>query len=118
MKFILLAYEPAEKFEERLAEPEKQKAYFGAWGAFHAALVEAGVFETGHALKASDTSTTLRVRHGERRVQDGPYADTKEQLGGYFILELPNLDAALEWAARCPAADYGAVELRPLQVMA
>jgi hypothetical protein len=56
----------------------------------------------------------VRLKNGKRQVQDGPYADTKEQLGGYIILELPSLDAALDWAARCPAAANSAVEVRPL----
>lgn len=56
----------------------------------------------------------MRLKNGKRQVQDGPYADTKEQLGGYIILELPSLDAALDWAARCPAAANSAVEVRPL----
>jgi hypothetical protein len=66
------------------------------------------------ALELPETGTTVRVREGKRRVQDGPYADTKEQLGGFIILELPSVDAALEWAARCPGASIGAVEVRPL----
>jgi hypothetical protein len=61
-----------------------------------------------------ETGTTVRVKEGKRRVQDGPYADTKEQLAGFIILELPSLDAALEWAARCPGASIGVVEVRPL----
>jgi hypothetical protein len=61
-----------------------------------------------------ETGTTIRIKGRKGGVQDGPYADTKEQLAGFTILELPSLDAALEWAARCPAASYGAVEVRPL----
>ena len=60
------------------------------------------------------TATTLRVRDGQRLLQDGPFADTKEQLGGYFVIDVPNLDAALGWAQRCPAVEFGAVEVRPL----
>jgi hypothetical protein len=64
-------------------------------------------------LQVPETGTTVRLKEGKRRVQDGPFADTKEQLGGFTILELPSLDAALDWAARCPAASIGAVEVRP-----
>jgi len=76
------------------------------------ALVEAGVFVGGLPLKLDDTATTVRVVQGQRRVQDGPFVEAKEQLGGFTILEVADLDAALEWAARCPAASYGAVEVR------
>ena len=71
----------------------------------------------GHALQPPVTGTTVRVAGGKRHVQDGPYADTKEQLGGFIDLELPSLDAALDWAARCPAAASGAVEIRPVFTM-
>ena len=78
------------------------------------ALVDAGVYVAGDPLEVPETGTTIRIEEGKRRVQDGPYADTKEQLGGFTVVELPSLDAALDWAARCPAAAYGAVEVRPL----
>jgi hypothetical protein len=70
----------------------------------------------GNPLQAPETATTVRIKDGKRNVQDGPFADTKEQLGGFTILELPSLDAALDWAARCPAASSGAVEVRPVSV--
>jgi hypothetical protein len=88
--------------------------HLGAWRAYHKALVEANVYAGGDALEVAETATTVRLREGKRRVQDGPYADTKEQLAGFVILELPSIDAALEWAARCPGASFGAVEVRPL----
>src|SRR5260370_16984611 len=68
----------------------------------------------GNAVEVAETGNTVRHKEGKRRVQDGPDGDTKEQLGGFTILELPSLDAALDWAARCPAASVGAVEVRPL----
>ena len=82
--------------------------------AYYKALVEAGAYVGANALELPETGTTVRVKEGKRRVQDGPYADTKEQLAGFIILELPSVDAALEWAARCPGASIGAVEVRPL----
>lgn len=88
--------------------------YRGAWRAYYKALVDAGVYIGGDPLEVPETGTTLRIEDGKRRVQDGPYADTKEQLGGLIILELPSLDVALDWAARCPTASAGAVEVRPL----
>ena len=112
MQFALLIYENPEAFASR--KSAGSDAYTGAWRAYHKALVESGAFVGGDPLEAPETGTTVRIRDGKRGVQDGPYADAKEQLGGFTILELPSLDAALEWAARCPAASYGAVEVRPL----
>ena len=112
MQFALLIYESTEAFASR--KKDEIEGYTGAWRAYHKALVDAGIFVGGDPLEVPETGTTVRIKEGKRRVQDGPYADTKEQLGGFTILELPSLDAALEWAARCPAASYGAVEVRPL----
>jgi len=112
MQFAFLIYESPEAFATR--KSEGTESYTSAWRAYHKALVESGVFVGGDPLEVPETGTTIRIRDGKRGVQDGPYADTKEQLGGFTILELPSLDAALEWAARCPAASYGAVEVRPL----
>jgi hypothetical protein len=110
MQFALLIYESPEAFASR--KSDGTDPYTGAWRAYHKALVESGVFVGGDPLEVPETGTTIRIREGKRGVQDGPYADTKEQLGGFTILELPSLDAALEWAARCPAASSGAVEVR------
>jgi len=112
MQFALLIYESPEAFATR--KNDKIDSYTGAWRAYYKALVEAGIFVGGDPLEVPETGTTVRLTEGRRRVQDGPYADTKEQLGGFTILELPSLDSALDWAARCPAASYGAVEVRPL----
>jgi hypothetical protein len=112
MQFALLIYESPEAFATRTQDENNE--YRGAWRAYSKALFEAGVYVAGEPLQAPETGTTLRLREGKRLVQDGPYADTKEQLGGFTILELPSLDAALDWASRCPAASYGAVEVRPL----
>jgi hypothetical protein len=112
MQFALLIYESPEAFAAR--NGSETDPYLGAWRAYHKAIVEAGIFVGGDPLQAPDTATTVRLKEGKRRVQDGPFADAKEQLGGFTILELPSLDAALDWAARCPAASVGAVEVRPL----
>ena len=85
-----------------------------AWTAYTKALMDAGVMRGGQALHPVLTATTVRLREGQRDVQDGPYANTKEQLGGFYIIEVPDLDAALVWAARNPAASHGAVEVRPI----
>ncbi len=112
MQFALLIYESPEAFATR--NNDGTDPYTGAWRAYYKALVEAGVYIGGDPLEGPETGTTVRIKDGKRRVQDGPFADTKEQLGGFTILELPSLDAALDWAARCPAASGGAVEIRPL----
>jgi hypothetical protein len=112
MQFALLIFESPEAFAARNAD--QSNPYVGAWRAYYKALVEAGVYVSGDPLQSPEAGTTVRLKDGKRRVQDGPFADTKEQLGGFTILELPSLDAALEWAARCPAASNGAVEVRPL----
>ena len=112
MQFALLIYESPEHFATR--HSDGTDPYIGAWRAYHKALVESGAYLGGDPLEAPETGTTIRLKEGKRRVQDGPFADTKEQLGGFAILELPSLEAALDWAARCPAASVGAVEVRPL----
>ena len=112
MQFALLIYESPEAFEIR--SNDGTDSYTGAWRAYYKAMLEAGIFVGGDPLQVPETGTTVRIKDGKRHVQDGPYADTKEQLGGFTILELPSLDVALDWAARCPAASAGAVEVRPL----
>jgi hypothetical protein len=112
MQFALLVYESPEAFATR--NSDGTDPYTGAWRAYHKALVESGTYLAGDPLEVPETGTTVRLKEGKRRVQDGPFADTKEQLGGFIVLELPSLDAALDWAARCPAASAGVVEVRPL----
>ena len=102
MQFALMIYHTPEEFDMR--KNDYSDPHLGAWRAYYKALVEAGVYVGANALEVPETGTTVRVREGKRRVQDGPYADTKEQLAGFIILELPSVDAALEWAARCPGA--------------
>lgn len=114
MMYAILVYEPPSAFQARQSDDPGHEAYSGAYGAYMQALSEAGVFRPGTVLEPPETASTLRVNGSGRRVQDGPYADTKEQLGGMFLIEVPDLDAALEWAARCPAASTGAVEVRPV----
>lgn len=112
MQYAMLIYETSEAFARR--ENADDDPYLGAWRAYYKALVESGNYIDGSPLHLPETGTTVRLKGGRRQIQDGPYADTKEQLAGFAILELPSLDAALEWAARCPAAAAGAVEVRPL----
>lgn len=115
MKFVMLNYE-VPKDVERILNNEDDE-FWGAWRTYSKAMTDAGVIVGGDPLQPSPMGTTIRVRDGKRDVQDGPYADTKEQLGGYIILELPSLDEAIEWAARSPVAALGAVEIRPLSTV-
>lgn len=107
---MLLIYESAAEFDARAGKD--RAAFWGAWKSYADALKHAGVMAGGSGLEPPSTGTTVRPRDGERTVQDGPYADTKEQLGGFFILDVPDLDAAIDWASRCPVKG-GAVEVRP-----
>jgi hypothetical protein len=114
MKYAMLIYETQREFDARTKLPVDGE-FWGSWRTYHKALVDAGVYAGGSPLDPADTTaTTIRVRGGERHVQDGPYADTKEQLGGFILFELSSLDEALEWASKCPAAQYGSVEVRPV----
>jgi len=113
MKYALLIYETPEAFERRKSYVANEPV-LAAWRNYYRALVDAGVYVAGDPLHVPETGTTVRVKDGKREIQDGPYANTKEQLAGFQILELPSLDAAIEWAARCPAAQIGAIEVRPL----
>jgi len=112
MQYALLLYETPEDFDARTTD--KPAPYIAAWRAYYRALVESGAYVGVEPLQPVATATTVRLRDGKRHVQDGPFADTKEQLGGMIVLELPSLDAALAWAARCPVAASGVVEVRPL----
>jgi hypothetical protein len=112
MNYTLLIYEGAADFAMR-KDPARAPGYWAAWPPYADALRKAGVFVGGAGLQGPETATTVRLRDGSRAVQDGPYADTKEQLGGFFIIDVANLDAALEWAARAPIGPGGVVEVRP-----
>ncbi len=88
-----------------------------AWSAYTQAMLDAGVMRSGNALHAGYTATTVRLRDGKRDLHDGPYAESKEELGGYYVIEVADLDEALVWATRNPAAATGAVEVRPILAM-
>ena len=113
MNYMLMFYEPASQFEQRKDRSESQP-YWAGWMAYVQALHQSGVVKSGAGLQEPTTGTTVRVVDGKRCVQDGPFADTKEQLGGFFVVDVPDLDAALAWAARAPCASSGGVEVRPV----
>ena len=114
MKYMLLIYGPADGDWS----PEAGQAEMDAYWAYNKETAEAGEFVSGEALQEPVTATTVEVRpDGERVVTDGPFAETREVLGGYYVLDVPDLDAALDWAARCPGSHGGnRIEVRPLQV--
>jgi hypothetical protein len=114
MRYTLLLHYP-----EATAEDIGQEAMDEGMAAFKAyaeALDEAGVLVSAEVLQPVGNSTTVTLKNGSLQVQDGPYADTNEQLGGTFVLEVPDLDAALAWAERCPSAQWGTIEIRPTAV--
>ena len=115
MKYIILTYESQQDFAARGAsEINERTQYWAAWQAYIDALLRAGVVESLHSLLPDYTATTVRRRHGRRHLHDGPYAETSEQVSGYFVIDVFSLDQALEWAEMFPAAASGAVEVRPL----
>jgi hypothetical protein len=114
MIYTLLLHYP-ELPPEELGE-EAMQAAMAAFDAYGRALDAAGVLLAAEVLQPSSASTTVRKRDGEVLVEDGPFASTREQLGGVFVLDLPDLDTALDWAGRAPSAEWGAVEVRPAAV--
>jgi len=109
-KYMLLLY--SEQPDE--AEQERRRAEYPRWIELTRSLEEAGVLVAGDQLTPVDVATTVRVRDGDTQIVDGPFATTKEILGGYYILECGDLDEALKWAARAPIAEWGSVEVRPI----
>jgi hypothetical protein len=114
MQYLLMLYVNEAGFT-RLAPAEKEQGV-AAYRAFTEALTKADVLRGANRLQPSSAATTVRIANGKAQVLDGPYADSKEQIGGYYLIEAPDLDAALSWASRCPAAGHGVVEVRPLWV--
>lgn len=112
MKYILMDY-VGEAGWPKLTKAE-QEHWLGAYIAYTDAMANSGVLKDSTGLQPTSTATTVRVVNGKTQVLDGPYADSKEQLGGFHIIDVPDLDAALSWAARCPTALHGVVEVRPI----
>jgi hypothetical protein len=113
MEYMLMFFETTAEVGRR-DDPAQAPAYWGAWHAYVGALQGSGCVKSGNGLQAPRTATTVRVSGGKRQVQDGPFADTREHLGGYFVIDVPSLDTALEWAARAPNASAGHTEVRPV----
>lgn len=116
MQYMLLLYDDETTW--RTWPEAKQGEVFGAYMAYTEAMKSAGAFVAGDPLQPTATATKVSVSNGAREVVDGPYAETKEQLGGYYLVEAKDLDEALDWAAKCPCAVYGGtVEVRPIMVI-
>ena len=111
-QYMLLIYSSD---EARPSDAELQ-AEMPKWFEYTQALQESGAMVAGDALQPVETATTVRVREGETVISDGPFAETKEALGGYYLVDVPDLDAALAWAAKIPNVGYGSVEVRPVVV--
>jgi hypothetical protein len=111
-QYMLLIYSPT----DARPTPEQMEAEMPRWLAYTQELQEAGAMVAGDALHPAQTATTVRVRDGETVISDGPFAETKEALGGYYLLDVADLDAALAWAAKVPNVGYGSIEVRPVVV--
>lgn len=109
-EYVLLMYQPVEGGPP----PDQMSEEHAKWTRFDQDIKDAGLFVDNRGLGPLDVATTVRVRDGETQVTDGPFAETKEYFAGYYLIEAPDLDGALEWAARIPSATYGSVEVRPL----
>jgi len=115
MKYILLIY--GNEAAMQAASKEETYRMHAAYMAYAEAMKNAGVIAGGERLRPSSSATTVRVADGKTNILNGPYAETKEQLGGFFMIDVPDLDAALSWAARCPGASRGIMEVRPVWPM-
>jgi len=113
MQYALLIREDASDFEKRENVAEAGP-YWAGWSAYSQAVAQAGIFVSGAGLMPPTMATTVRIDNGSRDVQDGPFAEAKEQLGGFFVIDVANLDLALAWAARAPISRHGSVEVRPV----
>ncbi|MCB9006915.1 MAG: YciI family protein [Ardenticatenaceae bacterium] len=112
MQYLLMIYTSEQQDAQRT--PEENEANMSAYYNFTNEVREAGVMVGGEALHPTTAATTVRVRHGQTMSTDGPFAETKEQLGGYYLLNCENLDEAIQWAAKIPGAKDGSIEIRPI----
>ncbi len=115
MQYLLMLY--TDESGWGTMTPEQQQQGMAAYAAYTQALSAAGVLKNSNRLRPSASATTLRITDGKTQVLDGPFADSKEQVAGYYLIDVPDLDAALSWAGRCPAASHGIVEVRAIWAM-
>lgn len=112
MEYLLMLYAD-ESGWSKLSE-EQQKQGMAAYNAYTEALKKAGALRGSNRLRPTAAATTVRLAEGKSQVLNGPYVESKEQLGGYYLIDVPDLDAAISWAARCPGAGHGTIEVRPV----
>ena len=115
MQYILLIYE--NEAEAKARNPEEGKRIFAEYGAFTGAIKQSGHLRAGEPLQPTSTATTVRVKAGKTVRTDGPFAETREQLGGFYIVDAKDLDEAVDIAARIPSAKTGSIEVRPIMMM-
>ena len=114
MQYMLLIYDSEDTWTSM--SEEERNAVMGEYFAYTEALKRSGKYVAGDALQPTDTAKSVRVRDGETRTTDGPFAETKEILGGYYLVDVESADEALEWAAKIPSARFGTIEVRPIVV--
>jgi hypothetical protein len=112
MQYLLLIYH--NEAEAGSATPAARQQMLADYGAFTQSIIQSGNFKAGDALKPTSTATTIRVRDGKTLTTDGPFAETREQLGGYYLIEAKDLDQAITIAERIPSAKFGSIEIRPI----
>ncbi|HEY2022052.1 YciI family protein [Paraburkholderia sp.] len=112
MQYLLMIYS-AETGWDQMTDAERQQGA-AAYQAYTESLTKAGALVGANRLQHSNSATTVRLVDGKPQVLDGPFSDSKEQLAGYYLIDVPNLDAALAWASRCPGAAHGLIEVRPV----
>ena len=115
MEYLLMIYTSEDT--KKATPPAEMGAILQAYGAYTDALHQAGVFHGGERLHPTANATSVCVRNGKSEVLNGQFADTQEQLGGYYVIDVPDLDAAVQWAARCPSSASGAIEVRQIWTM-
>jgi hypothetical protein len=112
MRYMLLIVGDESKYADM--SPEDARAQMQRWSDYTQELVKSGAFVSGEGLQTSTTATTLRVQDGERLLTDGPFVESKEQIGGFYVIECRDLDEAIDWAAKLPSAEGGSTEIRPV----
>ncbi|MBA3689832.1 MAG: YciI family protein [Actinobacteria bacterium] len=119
MRYVLLIYGDEKAWAGLSPEQQEQlgSEQFKKYSEYSQWLEAKGLFKAGDPLQSTDQATTVRIRDGKTATTDGPFAETKEQLGGYYVIEAENLDLAIEAAARCPGAETGSMEVRPIMDM-
>jgi hypothetical protein len=115
MEYLLMVYGDEKQWPKMSKEQQQQG--IASFNAYTEALKKAGVYKGSNRLSPTTSATTVRLTNGKPKVLDGPYADSKEQLGGYYMIDVADLDAAISWASRCPGASFGTIEVRPLWTM-